>query len=394
MYILPAEDVDRDVSQLDAAWARPETFAFAPGKSGVPEAWLSEALRALPPACAEGHFVLLTSGSTGLPKLIVGARERAERLARLLHELQGNEAAAQTTLLLPLAYSFAFVNQWVWSRVTGRRLVVTRGFAEPRLLRDALAQGERAMICMVGGQVPLLRPHLGDEAFPGVVRLHFAGGPFPQARLDELRRTFPNAQVYNNYGCAEAMPRLTLRRAEDGAVGHDIGRPLPGIELRADEAGALVFRSPFSAVGWIDAEGFHPVAPDAWIPSGDLGVVHPDGHVELLGRSNEVFKRYGEKISLPALRHTVLEAWHGDATFYKERDRSGEEGHVLVLAPHPTDAAQVRALLAAFRKTHRRPHWPLRVESVDRLPLLPNGKVDARAVASVEGRIIHWDQRT
>src|ERR1035441_6572038 len=108
------------------------------------------------------------------------------------------------------------------------------------------------MICLVGAQVPLLAQYYEDHSFPGVIRVHFAGGRFPQERLDEVRRLFPQAAIFNNYGCAEAMPRLTLRRAEAATVAHHIGWPLPGVEMQSDEGSRVLFRSPYGAVALMD----------------------------------------------------------------------------------------------------------------------------------------------
>ena len=70
------------------------------------------------------------------------------------------------------------------------------------------------MICLIGAQVPLLIEYYAGHVFSGVIRVHFAGGRFPAERLGDLHQIFPNAQIFNNYGCAEALPRLTLRPAE------------------------------------------------------------------------------------------------------------------------------------------------------------------------------------
>lgn len=389
--VLLEAEVDRDLSLLDRAWEAPATFALSPVKGAVAPALLAEWLGRLPAGLQEGHFGLLTSGSTGQPKLVVGERARAERLARHIHAAQEGEAARGTVLALPPSYSYAFVNQWLWARVHGRALVPTRGFAEPDRLREVLRGARDAMLCLVGGQVPLL-DQLGEEAFPGVVRLHFAGGPFPQQRLPALRARFPSARIFNNYGCAEAMPRLAIRPAEQSDEACVVGRPLPGVELRSGEGAELSFRSATGAVGWVDDAGFHPIGPGEWVPTGDLGRERPDGAWELLGRGGEVFKRYGEKVSLPLLLATVHGAWPREAAFYRQRDRAGEEGAVLVLAPRPAEA-DLRAVLRALRAHHPRPHWPLRLEAAEALPLLANGKVDARALEALPGKTVLWDQR-
>jgi acyl-CoA synthetase (AMP-forming)/AMP-acid ligase II len=224
-YILQEEHTVADPERLDRAWAKAESFVFLPSKAGVNEAFLHDTLARLPAELSEGHCLLLTSGSTGEPKLVVGNRQRAMNLARTLHAVQRSEPVEETIVALPLSYSYAFVNQWCWSRCHDRRLVHTAGFADPPSLLAALRAASSAMLCLVGAQVPMMACDFKGESFPGVVRLHFAGGRFPQERLAQLREFFPNAQVFNNFGCAEAMPRLTCRPAEDSDEAANIGRP-------------------------------------------------------------------------------------------------------------------------------------------------------------------------
>jgi hypothetical protein len=70
----------------------------------------------------------------------------------------------------------------------------------------------------------------------------------------------------------------------------------------------------------------------------------------------------------------------------------GENGHIMVLAPHP-DKDQLKAIMMELRRDFTRPHWPLRVESTDRLPRLPNNKVDALALAARNNVTVQWSQR-
>jgi acyl-CoA synthetase (AMP-forming)/AMP-acid ligase II len=376
---------------LSRVWRRPETFAFLPARSPVDTAWVGKVLRELPEHLRRDHFVLQTSGSTGRPKLVIGARSRAERLTRVLHSAQDNEVAARTVVALPLSYSFAFVNQWVWATVHDRELVPTTGLRDPSEFRGVLAGARDAMLCLVGVQGALMAAAFEGEVFDGVTRLHFAGGRFPQSQLPTLRRMFPYAEITNNYGCAEAMPRLTVRAADAHEHGANVGRPLPGIELRADDAQRLYFRSIYAAVAVCEDGRLREVGDDDWIPSGDLSEQEDDGSWRLLGRTGEIFKRHGEKVSTLQLLETVGQVWRAQAATYRDRDRSGEPGYVLVLAPTP-DRARVRALMGAIRRRHTRAQWPLRVEGRDALPRLANGKVDASALATQE-RSVLWDQR-
>ena len=377
---------------LAALWTGPGTFAVTPGSLGSTETWLRDSLDLVPADYRTDHFVLMTSGSTGDPKLIVAKKNRAERLVEVIHAAQENEPVRETIACLPLSYSYAFVNQWLWANHLRRRIVMTDGFSRPDDLRGTLEAADNAMICMVGVQVPLLLSLFGSHRFPGILRLNFAGGRFPQERLGELRGIFPNAKIFNNYGCAEAMPRLTIRHAEDADTAANIGRPLPGIELRSGEEDRLEFRSPYRAVAFVEGSVIRAVADEEWGETGDLGRPAGDGSWILLGRKSEVFKRFGEKISLPAIQAAVHRVWTGELAFYREIDSMGENSHVMVLAPHPP-ADQLRSILLELRRNFTRPHWPLRVESMEQLPRLPNKKVDARMLAERNHVIVQWSQR-
>lgn len=381
-----------DLEQLGAAWSSRATFAFLPEKTPVSADWVGEKLALLPPELREDHFALLTSGSTGRPKLVVGEKARAEALARLLHRVQQSEAARETVVVLPLSYCYAFVNQWLWARCHDRALTLTRGFADPRSLGDTLDAARDAMLCLTGVHVPLLERYFGERAFGGVIRVHFAGGAFPQSSLEIVRRIFPAASIFNNYGCAEAMPRLTVRSADDGDEGRDVGPPIDGVELRTSVAGDVEFRSAYGARAFIDDEGFHAIADGEWVRTGDVGEVMESGRLRLSGRRGEVFKRHGEKIALPLIAETIRGVWPGAVALYRERDAAGEDGYVAVLAPEPA-SADLQQILQRFRSAYARAAWPLRIESISELPKLPNGKIDLSALPAVPGKHLHWQQR-
>ena len=393
MYILYESEVKGNIDILTKTWENLETFLFLPDRSGLSNGWIKQSLAKLPESVSKNHFILLTSGSTGRPKLVVGLRKRAERLAASLHSAQESEAVRETIVLLPLTYCYAFVNQWLWARVSGRKVISTAGFGKPDHVYSELERAQDCMVCAVGPLIPLFQNHFGDGVtFPGVIRLHFAGGMFPQARINIVQKFFPNARIYNNYGCAEAMPRLTIRSAEESDEATNIGKPIPGVRMKSSDSGEILFRSDYQAVALYDDRGLFLPDDEDWIPTGDFGELIEGGYWRIKGRTNEVFKRYGEKISLPQLLESVNEVWPGQAVFYRERDPAGEEGHVLVLSPEAT-REQVNIVLQMFRKFYPRTHWPLRLESIDVCPILHNGKTDFGALPLVENKTIHWRQR-
>jgi acyl-CoA synthetase (AMP-forming)/AMP-acid ligase II len=390
--VVQASDQRAVAAALARAWESPETFVLLAARTPVTTTELRTLAQALPLEFRDQHVVLLTSGSTGTPKFVVGSRERAVALARTLHAIQDADDVEETVVALPLTYSYAYVNQFVWAQVHGRRLVVTEGLSAPPLFRTALHTARNAMLCLVGAQVPLLLREFQGDRFPGILRLHFAGGRFPDQHLAQLEVMFPAASVYNNYGCAEALPRLTVRRADahpDGAV---VGQPIPGVELRVTPDEHLEFRSDYRAVGLMEAGVFTRVNDADWLRTGDLAVHVGDAGWRLLGRPGEVFKRYGEKVSLPSLLTVVHSVWAGEASFHVEQVPGREMAHVLTLAPKP-EPTDVRRILLSLRDQFPRAHWPIRVDAREMLPRLPNGKIDQRALAETVERTTLWHQR-
>jgi acyl-CoA synthetase (AMP-forming)/AMP-acid ligase II len=391
--VLVEQEIRLDFRRLAAAWTSRASVVVLPDKLGVDVAWMDSALARIPSEFHTGHFLMLTSGSTGVPKLVIGSKTRAEALVRVLHEVQSNEPVRQGVLSLPISYSYSFVNQWLWSHVHAVPLVATSGVADPRAFVGAMRAADAGMLCLVGVQVPMILDYVGSERFPGIIRVNFAGGRFPQERIAALRETFPNALIFNNFGCAEAMPRLTVRRADDSDDAANIGRPIRGVSLRLDSGGDLLFQSEYGAVAVLDGAGLvRPVAPDEWLATGDQAESCPDGSWRLVGRRSEVFKRYGEKVSLQSLLALVLASWRGQAAFYRERDSRGEEGHVLVLSPAASEE-DAREVVRQLSKQYPRAAWPIRIESVEVMPTLSTQKIDTGALAAAAGKQILWSQR-
>ncbi|MFC1797249.1 hypothetical protein ACFL1V_09165, partial [Pseudomonadota bacterium] len=137
--IIHESEVNASPALLEKSWSDFSTFIFIPDK-GVSSDWLSKITGLIPAEYYKDCFGLLTSGSTGEPKLILGNKERSESLVRVLNELQGSEPVSETVCILPFTYSYAFINQWLWAKVFNKSLRLTRGFSEPDHLKETLSQ--------------------------------------------------------------------------------------------------------------------------------------------------------------------------------------------------------------------------------------------------------------
>src|SRR5260370_40241616 len=73
-----------------------------------------------------------------------------------------------------------------------------------------------------------------------------------------------------------------------------------GVDVPADgrTLGEIAVRGNNVMLGYYrDEEATRRAAPDRWFRTGDLGVLHPDGYLELNGRSKDIIISGGDKIS-------------------------------------------------------------------------------------------------
>ncbi|MCD2114915.1 long-chain-fatty-acid--CoA ligase [Rhodococcus rhodochrous] len=125
-----------------------------------------------------------------------------------------------------------------------------------------------------------------------------------------------------------------------------------------------------------DSEATDAALAGGWFHSGDLGVMHPDGYIELLDRAKDVIVSGGENISTVEVEHAV--ASHPDvlevAVIGVPDAKWGERPKAFVVARHGRnlDAADV---LKHVRSRIARYKTPREVEVVPELPKTSTGKV-------------------
>jgi fatty-acyl-CoA synthase len=72
--------------------------------------------------------------------------------------------------------------------------------------------------------------------------------------------------------------------------------------------GEIALRGNNVMLGYLhDPEATAAAAPDGWFRTGDLGVLHPDGYVELRDRSKDVIISGGENIASVEVEQAIAE---------------------------------------------------------------------------------------
>jgi acyl-CoA ligase (AMP-forming) (exosortase A-associated) len=376
---------------------------------GLPGIDIVDAAR-LPQTCPPGAAhrrvdsdvaaILYTSGSTGRPKGVVLSHRNlvagAQSVASYLH----NRADDRILSVLPLSFDYG-LSQLTTAFLSGATAVLMN-YLMPR---DIVRMVARERITGLAA-VPPLWIQLSQLTWPDAATLRYltnSGGAMPRAVVMRLAELLPQAEIYLMYGLTEAfrstyLPPTEVRRRPDS-----IGRAIPNAEILVlrpdgtpcapDEPGELVHRGALVALGyWNDsaktAERFRPVPPrDAGLPlpeiavwSGDTVRMDADGYLYYIGRSDDMIKVSGYRVSPTEIEEVVHDA-----------------GGVLEVAavglPHPVlgqsiavaavpleqSPASEADILDACRRALPAYMLPARVElRADALPRNPNGKIDRK----------------
>ncbi|MEV8096779.1 AMP-binding protein [Kitasatospora sp. NPDC085879] len=376
------------------AFAAREPFeAFVAHGDALGEAELQEAAAACRPD--DTAVLVYTSGTTGRPK---GAMISAGALGRgcLIQAARQQPPRPRVLAYLPVNHLAGVMDVGILPVSLGGCLVYQERFDPDAALE--LLQSER--INLWGG-IPTMfrmiteRPGFDAADLSALRRITWGGAPMPADLVARLRRT--GAQLGMIYGLTEACVALTYSDddADDGTLATTIGKPTPGLEFRIADShgrpvpdgqiGEIQTRSTCTMQGYFGMPQATAAAftADGYLHTGDQALRLPDGNVRLVGRLTEMYKSGGRNV-YPREVEVVLERHPGvaAAAVVPMPDALYDEVGIAYLAVRPGSGVSASELDALCRQSLANYKHPRRFEIRTELPLLPNGKIDKRALTA------------
>ena len=370
---------DGDVARVLAV-ARP-AVTVADGSFGI------NSLDPAPPRTADGGIFLCTSGTTGIPK---GILLRDEQLAHVAASVVGHHrltSADRGYCSLPLFHVNAEVVGLLATLCAGASLAVDRKFSR-RGFWEMIAERRITWINAVPAIISILAMDPPAVRPSGVRFVRSASAPLPLAALERFEKEL-GIPVVETYGMTEAASMITANPLDGPRKPGSAGQPA-GAQVRVLLPGGIVGEGDVGRVqirgrGVITeyASGGRPDAidGDGWLDTGDLGYLDEDGYLFLVGRSDDVINRGGEKI-YPREIEEILLAQPGvrSAAVVGAADEVlGERPVAYVVPDDGWLGAEVESALreecAARLPRHKQPSSFC---LVGELPLGPTGKISRR----------------
>ncbi|MDO8071133.1 acyl-CoA ligase (AMP-forming), exosortase A system-associated [Janthinobacterium sp. SUN176] len=352
---------------------------------------------------ADMAAILYTSGSTGRPKGVVLSHRNMLAGALSVSGYLRNTPQDRILCVLPLSFDYG-LSQLTTAFASGACAVLMNYL----LLRDIVEAVEQEAITGLAA-VPPLWVQLSQLSWPLSTPLRYitnSGGVMQRATLDRLRQSLPRVQVYLMYGLTEAFRSTYLAPEQLERRPDSIGQAIPNAEVLVlrpdgsacdtDEPGELVHRGALVALGyWNDAartaERFKPlppqtsglVLPELAVWSGDTVRRDADGYLYFVGRSDDMIKTSGYRVSPAEIEEVVYASGLvGEAAALGLPHAVLGQAIALLVTPAPGVVLLRDSVLAACRA--RLPSYmvPLWVDIRDGvLPRNPNGKIDRPLLA-------------
>ena len=347
-------------------------------------------------AGADGGIFLCTSGTTGTPKGILLRDEQLAHVASTVvdwHKLTKDDRGYCS---LPLFHVNAEVVGVLATLRAGAYLAVDSKFSR-RGFWERMTERQITWINAVPAIISILAMDPPAEPPAGLRFVRSASAPLPLAALERFEMGL-GVPVIETYGMTEAASMITANPLDGPRKPGSAGLPAAsqvriavpgGGTAGAGDIGRVTIRGAGTITAY--ASGGRPGAIDAdgWLDTGDLGYLDDEGYLFLVGRSDDVINRGGEKI-YPREIEEILLAQPGvrSAAVIGAVDEVLGERPVAYVVPHgDAVAAEIEALLrevcAERLPRHKQPSefW-----LVDEMPLGPTGKISRRllkeAVAS------------
>jgi acyl-coenzyme A synthetase/AMP-(fatty) acid ligase len=293
---------------------------------------------------AEGtaEILLLTSGTTGMPKIVRHSWASLSSRIRV-----PAETAQRVWLLTYLPSGFAGLQVLLTAALAGELVV----WADPPTFPKAIEVAALSAVTHVSCTPTFLRGFLAagadQRSIPAVRQLTLGGEAADQPLLNAARTKFFSSKISHIYATSEAGALFSVHDGREGFPAEWLQHGVEGVELKVED-GTLRAKSSRAMIGYLGQNG-----REEWMDTGDVVAIRGD-RVLFAGRADRRINVAGYKISPEDVERAIL-AVPGVVDVTVRAVRSPITGYVLVADIVPDTATGSQDLreriIASLRDT-------------------------------------------
>ncbi len=349
--------------------------------------------------------IIYTSGSTGRPKGVMQTHQAMVFSVGSLIEYLCLSRHDRIINVLPLAFDYGLY-QLLMSVHLGATLILEHSFTYPAQIYKRILEEKATVFPGVPTIFSIMLASHRRKAlkFDSVTRVTNTAAKLPSGFISGLKDIFPNGKIYKMYGLTECK-RVSYLKPEliDKKPG-SVGRAIPGTQLfllsrqgepvAPGERGMLYVRGPHVMVGyWKKPEQSRKMLKklpgslphERVLCTQDLFTMDEDGDLYFVGRTDEIIKSRGEKVS-PAEVENVLQSIEGiqDAAVIGIPDVELGESVCAFVSSGQTTALEKKKIMRICQTKLELFMVPRQVVILNELPKKASGKIDKSALLEIE----------
>ncbi|MGE4292928.1 MAG: AMP-binding protein [Desulfovibrio sp.] len=344
-------------------------------------------------------YLLFTSGTTGTPKCVACHHDPLVNFVGWQVRTFGLTASDRFSMLSGLSHDPVMRDIFTPLSIGASILIPAQAsILRPGGLREWMVREQPSVAHMTPPLGQILTAGDSGERI-GTLRYVFWGGDALRTELIErMARIAPNCTHVNFYGATETPQAASFHVYKDdpdeaGVV--PIGVGIDGFALRivddkgqecpSGSVGTIVVDSPYLNLGYVQDGVLPPplAAPEVRsYATGDRGRLREDGVVAILGRADDQVKVRGYRVEMSEIS-AQIKACAGVSQALTINTGCGDCVRLcsFITTSCTVECASLKAFLA-----ERVPSYmvPENIIVLDCMPLLPNGKVDRKALAQLD----------
>ncbi len=281
-----------------------------------------------PPLLDEEETIAIdyTSGTTGRPKGVMYTHRGAylNALAMMIEHRLGNTSTYLWTL--PMFHCNGWTFPWGLAAVGARSVCIPR--VDPPQVWRLLDEGGITHFCAAPTLLAMLANHPAAHRLARPVRVFTAAAPPSPTILAQMAAL--GFEVDHVYGLTESYGPFTINIAPPGVEGlspeerarlkarQGVAHVTAGAQRIVDDEmrdvpadgrtmGEVIYRGNVVMKGYFaEVEATEEAFRGGWFHTGDIGVMHPDGQIELRDRKKDIIISGGENISTIEVEQAVV----------------------------------------------------------------------------------------
>jgi len=320
---------------------------------------------------ASGKVLLMTSGTTGVPKVAAHTLDKLLDRIRATSSVESNLGGRWLLTYQPTG--FAGLQVILTACLTSGSVVIPSD-RTPVEFAEAV---ERHGVTHISGTATFWRSFLlagGGTSSSSLRQITLGGEAVDQTLLDRLAAAFPDTRITQIYASTEGGALFAVHDRQEGFPAAWLDHGVQGSRLRVvdDELQVL---SPRKMLGYASGQA-SPISDDGWLRTGDLVQVDQD-RVRFVGRRDALINIAGSKV-FPNEIETFLLSLPGIAEAKVRGVPSPITGQAVlaeIVVEKDTDAEPVRrATMQSCRSQLARHKVPSMIRVLSAIEVSPSGK--------------------